>query len=341
LGELKEMLRCGKVLITCIILAVYFGFLMGIALAGTETGEFCPTCPDWTDLEGWFAKKDAYEKAQMNSGGKQSSTNINTGTEVPVKAADAAEKPAPAYPKAALITSAASSFDGFVILDVREPEDYQRGHIPGARSLYWGDLQIGDALDPALAESILRKTGINNSDSIIIYGGEDEGADYAFWALSYLGHRNLSKLDGGVDAAWSRGIVPDGSIPVVVESNYTVHLVPGLMVNESTLPEWLDRTDLHILDARDWIEYGKSKLTIDSYPLDEKLLFDEDAKIHDASTLEDLFNRRGLDRDEIQLVYGTPQAYSLFYGLELMGYNATLLEGDWWQKTEWAVSEVR
>jgi hypothetical protein len=27
--------------------------------------------------------------------------------------------------------------------------------------------------------------------------------------------------------------------------------------------------------------------------------------------------------------------------LKLMGYNATLIEGDWWQKTEWTVSNVR
>jgi hypothetical protein len=24
-----------------------------------------------------------------------------------------------------------------------------------------------------------------------------------------------------------------------------------------------------------------------------------------------------------------------------MGYNATLLEGDWWMKTKWAVSSVK
>ena len=41
------------------------------------------------------------------------------------------------------------------------------------------------------------------------------------------------------------------------------------------------------------------------------------------------------------IVYGTPQAYSLFYSLRLMGYNATLLEGDWWKETKWAVSNVK
>jgi thiosulfate/3-mercaptopyruvate sulfurtransferase len=42
-----------------------------------------------------------------------------------------------------------------------------------------------------------------------------------------------------------------------------------------------------------------------------------------------------------QIVYGTPQAYLLYYSLKLMGYNATLIEGDWWKETSWAVSNVK
>lgn len=335
------MLRCGKVLVLCFILAVYFNFLLGMALAGTETGEFCPTCPDWTDLEGWLAKKDAYEQAQMNGGGKQSQTNANANAIS--KAATVAEKQEPVYPKAALMASAKSSFDGFVLLDVREPEDYQSGHIPGARNLYWGDLQRSDSLDPALAEGMLKKAGINNSDSILIYGDEEDedgGADYVFWALSYLGHSNLSKLNGGVDAAWSAGIRPDASQPYAVESNYTVHLVPWLLVNNSRLKSMLELPGVQILDARDFADYGMSRLTNASIPFEAEKLYD-DLSIKDAASLEELLQRRGLEKDGTQLVYGTPQAYSLFYGLKLMGYNATLLEGDWWQKTEWAVSNIR
>lgn len=313
---------------------------MGIALAGTETGEFCPTCPDWTDLEGWLAKKDAYERAQMNGGEKHSSINTNAGTDATSKADVAAEEKPPAYPNAAFITSAMSPFDGLVLLDVREPEDYQSGHIPGARNIYWGDLQDRDTLDPALTESILRKTGINNSDSILIYGGEDEGADFVFWALSYLGHQNLSKLDGGVDAAWSVGIRPEASLPTVGESNYTVHIMPWLQVNKSNNQAILELPQIQILDARDFVDYGKSKFTNISIPLDAEKLYD-DSKIKDPQTLGTLLERRDLNKDGVQLVYGTPKAYSLFYGLKLMGYNVTLLEGDWWQKTEWAVSNVK
>ena len=149
----------------------------------------------------------------------------------------------------------------------------------------------------------------------------------------------MSKLNGGVDAAWGAGIRPTVSQPSVEESNYTVHLVPRLLVNKSGLKSVLEQPRVQILDARDFTDYGRSHLNT-SIPFEAEMLYD-DLLIKDAATLEELLQRRGLEKDGTLLVYGTPQAYSLFYGLTLMGYNATLLEGDWWQKTKWAVSNVR
>lgn len=296
-----------KVLIACFILAVYFNFLIGMALAGTETGEFCPTCPDWTDLEGWLAKKKAYE----------------------------------IYQRADIVVSAGSSFNGRVIIDVRDPEDYQSGHIPGARNLYWGDLSPG-LLDPVMAEDILRNAGINNSDHLLIYGDEDDkdkGADYVFWALNYLGHQDLSKLNGGINAAWGAGIRPETSLPSVEESKYTIHIVPWLQVNKGNIKVFLELPQVQILDARGSVDYGNSELTGISIPMDAEMLYN-DLLIKDAATLRDLLENRGLKKDGTLLIYGTPQAYSLFFVLEFMGYNATLLEGDWWMETEWSVSNI-
>jgi thiosulfate/3-mercaptopyruvate sulfurtransferase len=320
----------------CLLVVLALNVLLSVALAGTETGEFCPTCPDWTNLEGWLAKKEAYERDQMN--GVQQQPLASKGVTTPAEMA--VERPMPTYPAAGIIAHASSSFDGLVVLDVREPEDYQRGHIPGARNLFWMDLLPGESLNVDLAESMLRSAGINNSDSILIYGDDDEGADGVFWALSYLGHGNLSKLNGGVDAAWGAGIKPENAIPVFAESNYTVHPVPWLLVNESRLADMLGQPRMQILDARDFADYGKSHLNnTRTLPLDADKLYD-DITIKDVASLDDLLQRR-LDKNSTQLVYGTPKAYSLFFGLKLMGYNATLLQGDWWKKTQWSVSNVR
>jgi thiosulfate/3-mercaptopyruvate sulfurtransferase len=340
----RPIWRVGKImghinimLARCLLLALALDIFLGIALAGTETGEFCPTCPDWTDLDGWLVKKEAYERAQMN--GVQQPSSVDNAAAA--QAETAVEKPKPTYPAAGIIAHAGSyPFGGYVILDVREPEDYRKGHIPGARNLYWMDLFPGDSLDIHLAEGMMGAVGINSSDSILIYGDDDEGADCVFWILCYLGHGNLSKLDGGVDAAWGRGIVPDKSVPSVAVSDYTARLQPGLMVNESRLENLLMLPAVQILDARDFADYGRSRLTNASVPMSADKLYD-DLMIKDVSSLKELLERRSLEKNSTQLVYGTPQAYSLFFGLRLMGYNVTLIQGDWWQRTEWAVSNVR
>ncbi len=325
--------------VSSLIIVIAMSVLCGPVRAGTETGEFCPTCPDWTNLDGWMAQKAAYEQAHQtgayagndnNNVNRVNNINSNTNTGKHVRG----------YPGKDIITSASASMKGFVILDVRSHENYMHGHIPGARNIYWQSIQSNDALDPSLAKNALRKAGINNTDKILIYGGSDEGASFMFWALSYLGHSSLSRLDGGVDAAWGAGIKPATALPSVGESNYTIKVVPWVFVSENNLGRLLKRPNVDVLDARDFADYGRSRLTNKSIPFDAEKFYD-DLKIKDVSTLDDLLSRRGLDRNSTQLVYGTPQAYDLFYGLKLMGYNATLLEGDWWQETKWAVSNVR
>jgi len=226
-----------------------------------------------------------------------------------------------------------------VIIDVRSPEEYMHGHISGARNIYWESLLSDGVIDPMLAERALRNTGINNTDKILIYGGSDEGASFMFWALSYLGHQDLSKLDGGADAAWSAGIKPSTSLPVIKKSNYTIHIVPELLVNESNLETFLKRPDIQIFDARSFVDYGLSKLTDNSMSFQPSDLYNG-AKIKNVKDLKYALARHGLKDTDTLLVYGTPQAYDLFYGLKLMGYKATLLEGDWWSETRWAVSYV-
>jgi thiosulfate/3-mercaptopyruvate sulfurtransferase len=324
----------GVALVIFLLTALYLNIILSTALAGTETGEFCPDCPDWTDLDGWLAKKDAYEKAQLN-GVQQNVPAINPST-TSAKVEDEMK----GYPVPELLTAAKASRNGMVVLDVRPPKDYQSGHISGARNLYWKDLQKDGRLDIGVAKRALQKAGVNDSDRILICGGPDEGPFYAFWALCYLGHENLSLLDGGLEAAVRAGTKLDTHAPSVPESNYTIHILPWLLVTADNLDSFLNLSDLEVLDARDFVDYGKSKLTNAAIPLSSDKFY-ENYKIKDAASLDELLNRRSLNKEGIQLVYGTPQAYSLFYSLMLTGYNATLLEGDWWKETRWAVSEIK
>jgi len=184
-----------------LICALSLGILAMAGSAGTETGEFCPTCPDWTNLDGWLAQRDAYERAQMNEQNSQQGAGVagQPPAIVPQKAAES-------YVRPDLITMPERLDEKGVILDVRSEEDYRSGHISGARNIYWKSLQNKDILDISLLEKALSEAGIDERQRIIICGSsDDEGGPFLFWALSYLGHGNISLLDGGIEAAEEAG----------------------------------------------------------------------------------------------------------------------------------------
>ena len=85
----------GVTLVVSLLAVLYLNLIIGIALAGTETGEFCPTCPDWTDLDGWLAKKEAYERAQGN--GQPAWPAERTGKQQSAAASPKVDPPAKGY----------------------------------------------------------------------------------------------------------------------------------------------------------------------------------------------------------------------------------------------------
>ncbi|MEO0946333.1 MAG: sulfurtransferase [Pseudomonadota bacterium] len=98
--------------------------------------------------------------------------------------------------------------DGVVLIDVREREEYDAGHIAGARFLdpnavvaehspVSGSLKSEDELSTLLGD-----LGITADHRVVFY--DDRGGFHAarmLWLLEYLGHRNVAVLNGGL-AAW-------------------------------------------------------------------------------------------------------------------------------------------
>ncbi len=92
---------------------------------------------------------------------------------------------------------------GVVLVEVDEDTTaYDGGHITGAVRLDWRtDLQdpvIRDALDKASFEKLLSAKGIANSDTVVLYGGNNNWfAAYAYWYFKLYGHGDVKLLDGG------------------------------------------------------------------------------------------------------------------------------------------------
>jgi thiosulfate/3-mercaptopyruvate sulfurtransferase len=79
---------------------------------------------------------------------------------------------------------------------------YDTGHIPGAVKLDWKqelqDPVRRDFVDRAGFEKLLSAKGISNSDTVILYGGNNNWfAAYAYWYFKLYGHDRVKLLDGG------------------------------------------------------------------------------------------------------------------------------------------------
>jgi thiosulfate/3-mercaptopyruvate sulfurtransferase len=101
-----------------------------------------------------------------------------------------------------------------LVLDLRPPDAYAAGHVPGAIHLdLWG-VSLVDT-DPAplnafmwMIEHVLAVHGIQSSTPVVVYDDQSGiRAARGFWFLEYFGHPSIRMLDGGF-GAWTRVGLP-------------------------------------------------------------------------------------------------------------------------------------
>ena len=90
----------------------------------------------------------------------------------------------------------------FVEVDENTSAYDDEGHIPGAIKLDWReDLQDAvkrDFVDQQQFSKLLSDKGIDNDDTVILYGGNNNWfAAYAYWYFKLYGHADVKLLDGG------------------------------------------------------------------------------------------------------------------------------------------------
>ena len=109
-----------------------------------------------------------------------------------------------------------------VLLDMRPPEAYSNGHIPGARSFdIFGISLIDTRPDPLAAflwiiEHLIQAKGVSTDSTVVIYDDiAGMRAARLFWFLEFLGHDDVHMLNGGFNA-WLAMELPathEASIP--------------------------------------------------------------------------------------------------------------------------------
>ncbi|AOY89146.1 sulfurtransferase [Marinobacter salinus] len=78
-----------------------------------------------------------------------------------------------------------------LLLDVRDPDEYRSGHIPGATNVSRGMLEFKFTNDPALESRDMK---------MVVYCKTSGRAALSAKALKEMGYRHVQSIEGGFDA---------------------------------------------------------------------------------------------------------------------------------------------
>jgi thiosulfate/3-mercaptopyruvate sulfurtransferase len=219
---------------------------------------------------------------------------------------------------------------------VSEPEDYQKGHIPGAVYLHVNDSRIGvpaGGFRLPTAEEVARllgALGIASQTLVVIY--DDAGGLHAsrlFFTLDVFGHRRVAILDGGVQA-WRRAGLPlTREIPRVGPTAYRPAPDPERVASAEWVRDRLGDPNVVLVDSRTRAEYEGRDVRArrgghipGAVHLEWKEHLRPDGTFKPLEELRRMYASRGVTPDRTVVTYCQThhRAAHTYFVLRLLGY---------------------
>lgn len=228
-----------------------------------------------------------------------------------------------------------------VVVDLREPSEYAKGHIDGAVNIYGYEKLFGENyMMPGLDE--LRETfsnaGIDSSSNVVLYdNGEFIWAARAYWILETLGHNSVSMLGVGY-GNWQENAIKTSTTPTKVEPKEFVPRVDDskLQTKLGTLVSIGKKT---IIDGRSNPHYrGQESLakryghipTAQNYACTQNYEVTESgSKMKDFDTLKEVYKDLPKDKEIILYCDGGAEAALNYVVLQELGYDVSVYDGSW------------
>ncbi|MCL6503536.1 MAG: sulfurtransferase [Pirellulales bacterium] len=230
--------------------------------------------------------------------------------------------------------AAATPDQSLVILDLRKPDEYNAGHVPGA---LWVDLDdwakaFGNGEDAAGWTRRIAALGISATSRVVLYdAARNRDAARVWWILRYWGVPNVQILNGGWEQ-WQRGKFPiqQETPPAPATSDFVATPQTARLATKQTLLEALSKDALQLVDARSEAEYcGDDALNnkrAGAIPGARHLEWSDliDAETHrfkPAAEMRRLFAEAGIEIDRPTATYcqSGGRAAVMAFALELMG----------------------
>lgn len=166
-----------------------------------------------------------------------------------------------------------------LIIDIRDPEDYEEEHIAGAVSVPDVFFYLAETTEEGLEalhskfQDEFARVGLTENHTAIVYEDAFDsrygGSCRGYWLLRYLGHDKVGILDGGY-GAWTEAGSPVNADPVSMEpSNFTVNPQSDIIATCEEVLKALNNSEIKLLDNRDkveWIAKSSSPYGVDFAP---------------------------------------------------------------------------
>ena len=235
------------------------------------------------------------------------------------------------------------------------PEEYARGHIPGAIYLDWTH-DIVDENDPVPAQlasaeklsRVLGAAGIGDSHEIVAYDAHpaSQFATRFWWALRCYGHTRVRVLNGGW-AKWNReGRPVSADLPDFPPALFTPRPQPEWRLTAEQVRALLGDPTVALLDARDEGQFtGRIRRGVrgghipGAQHLPREAFFTEEGRFRTPEELRALVAASGAHPEKHNVAYcnGGVAATSVLFALSMLGFSRLAnYDGSWneWNQRE-------
>ncbi|MPZ23436.1 MAG: sulfurtransferase [Dehalococcoidia bacterium] len=233
---------------------------------------------------------------------------------------------------------------------------YAEGHIPGASAWNWTsqlqDQVRRDVASKADLEALLRRAGVNNDSTVILYGDNNNWfAAYAYWLLKMHGLEDVRLMNGGRKKWLDEGRETTTDEPAQAEGKVTLKdRDETIRARRDQVKAALDAGGSALVDVRSPAEFSGEILAppglsetaqrgghipgAANVPWAQAV--NEDGTFKSPEDLEKLYGAKGVAGDKPVIAYcriGERSSHTWFALKELLGYDDVRnYDGSW---TEW------
>lgn len=258
--------------------------------------------------------------------------------------------------KAGQLEQLASAGESIIYVDVRKPEHFIQGHIPGAVQIYRPDIQRNDLPYPGVAisresfKNVLDSLGLHPDDWIIAY--DDKGGSDAArfcWLARRYGHPNAAVLDGGLNLYQTTNALDTLWTPRIRSGyHFPNRELPDYLATVEDVLEAMTDSNTLLIDTRSYDEYSGAYMKPGAsraghipgsiwYDWGNSVHMDSDYLIKDVKDLEHMLGKLNITREHKIITYchtGVRSSHTMTVLRDVLGYpNVRNYDGSW---CEWS-----